>query len=274
MVHDFATLLFALGIVSYALAALGYYVALSQREANLPLSRAAQPALVAACVLHAAHIAWLSLVLRRCPVATVEFALSLVALVMVGGFLALARRSPLGVLGVIVAPLGLVLLVAAEFIHAPAEAVSRVPAGLLALHVTVNLLGVGAFLLAAIAGLGYLVQVRRLKTKRTRLLGVRLPGLNTLESAVHRLLLAGFAPLTVGVMTGAVFAHRVTSGGPELLRAALSYSLWLVAGGLVVLGRLLGWSGRRYAAGALVCALLGLAIVLLYGLSSHPGAGG
>ena len=71
------------------------------------------------------------------------------------------RRLRLHAIGVAIAPLSLVFLVAAQFVNVSIPA-QQVPRGLLALHVTANLVGVGLFLLAGAAAVFYLIEERRL----------------------------------------------------------------------------------------------------------------
>ena len=90
----------------------------------------------------------------------------------------------------------------------------------------------------------------------------RLPPLDVLDRAEHRFLLAGFPLLTIGIITGTLWARRVEMGAPsEVLRAVFGYITWLVIAGVLFLRAAAGWRGRRAAYGTI--AGFGLAVVVL-----------
>jgi len=267
-----ATTLFLVGVVAYAVAATSFYLLLVGQGDRPRKLRWGRDALVVAALAHGAHIVVRSLKERACPVESVEFALSLISLVVVVSFTLVARRSRIGALGAMIAPLCLAAMVAAQFVGG-GQFESQAPTWLLALHVTSNLIGIALFILAAVAGGAYLVQASRLKAKRPLSAEAVLPGLSTLERLVRRSLAIGFAPLTIGVVSGAVFASRTALSGVGLLRGVLSYGVWTVVGVLVVLGRVVGWRGRTMAWGAILGALGGLIVVFLYILAQVPGGG-
>src|SRR5690606_19967553 len=79
-------------------------------------------ALSVAALLHMAHLTSSSLLTRACPVDSLNFALSLAALMATIVFLLLRKRSRLHVLGAFVAPLALTFLVGAQFVTAESHA--------------------------------------------------------------------------------------------------------------------------------------------------------
>ena len=147
-------------------------------------------------------------------------------------------------LGAFVAPIALTFLIGAQFVGQSSDAVAGVSRTLLMFHIAANVLGVGLFLIAGAAGSVYLVQERRLRTKkRVANLSSRLPPLDSLDRTTHRLLLAGFPLLTFGVVTGAVFTHQLTTeGSAEFLRSFLGYSTWLLLGSSLGLAQNVGLS--------------------------------
>jgi ABC-type uncharacterized transport system permease subunit len=256
--ESLATVMFIFGVVAYSVAATLYFVDLARPERiSLALPTAFRAQLVGT-LLHLGHLVTTSFLSNICPVESLPFALSLSAVVMSGAYLLMGRRLGLGALGVAVAPIALTFLVAAQFVGR-ANAPQGLPRTVLMLHITSNLLGFALFLLAGAAGAFYLFQERRLKFKHRPVSG-RLPALDLLDTAEHRLLLAGFPLLTFGVVTGVIFlsgAHEMS--GPEMLRAGLAYVSWALVAGVLVLRALAGWRGRRTAYGTLagvVCVLL------------------
>jgi ABC-type uncharacterized transport system permease subunit len=166
-------------------------------------------------------------------------------------------------LGALVGPLALAFLVGAEFVGERAQReLSSDP--LLLLHIAANVFGVGLFLLAGASGAFYVVEERRLKSRRMGL-GSRLPPLASLDRATHRLLLAGFPLLTFGIVSGSFFiGHIQQANTPDVLRLLLGYTSWLVLGAGLVARRLVGWSGRRAAYGTLAGVGCVLLVMLVY----------
>jgi ABC-type uncharacterized transport system permease subunit len=271
--NDLASSAFLLGLIAYSAASTLFFLDLARREGSPTAQRWAPALLGAGVAMHAVHVVTASLLSRVCPVESLHFALSLTALIAAGVYLAVRRRLRVHAIGAFVAPVALTFLVGAQFVgvHEPAPAVPR---ALLALHVTANLLGVGLFLLAGAAGAFYLVHERRLKDKRVGWMTARLPPLDALDRTEHRLLLAGFPLLTLGIVTGAVFSSSLQSGGSaEVLRSALAYSTWLLVAGVLVLRALAGWRGRRAAYGTIAGAVCVLLVIALYVVRPNIGVG-
>jgi ABC-type uncharacterized transport system permease subunit len=224
--------------------------------------------LAGAAALHGVHIIVYSLVLRACPVAGVHFPLSVASLMMGTTYLLLRRRFRIDALGAFVAPLALATMLTSRFIGGGALTPgARVKSAVLPFHVSVNLLGIALFSLASAAAVLYLLQERRLKEKRLEGLFQRLPPLDALDRAEHRFLLAGFPLLTLGVLSGTVWAVRVDADAvSDLVRAAFGYGTWVVSAAVLLSRASLGWRGRRAAYGTLAgygCALVVLVLYLL-----------
>jgi ABC-type uncharacterized transport system permease subunit len=259
--------LFILAVLAYSVASLAFYLTLVRPKPGTFASAIwSRRALLASAVLHVTDISYRSAVTRTCPVTSAQFGLSVAALAAVGSFLAWARNEKQLSLGVIVAPIGCALFIASEFLANP-ETRSRVPAWFLAVHVTANLLSVGLFVVAAAAASAYLVQSTRLKSKRATVKHRVFPGLSSLEALSHGFLGVGLGLMTLGVVSGAVFAARLSQGGVASFRAGLSYVCWLVAAAVVIGQRVTGWHGRRVAWGTILSAVLAVGVVVLYALA-------
>jgi ABC-type uncharacterized transport system permease subunit len=93
----------------------------------------------------------------------------------------------------------------------------------------------------------------------------RLPPIDALDRAEHRFLVAGFPLLTIGILTGSIWAREVEAGGAaEIARAALSYASWALIGGVLLLRAAAGWRGRRAAYGTILGFGLTVLVMLLY----------
>jgi ABC-type uncharacterized transport system permease subunit len=272
--ESLASAAFYSGALAYSIATVLFFLDLTRREGRPVAARWAPWALALGAVLHGAHVTFASLLSRVCPVESLHFALSLSALIAVGVYLGLRARFRVQAIGTFVAPAALTFLVGAQFVNVNQSASAGISRGLLILHISANLIGLGFFLLAGAAGAVYLVQERSIKEKRPTWITAKLPPLDALDRTEHRLLLAGFPLLTFGVVTGGVFASQLGSSSPtELLRAGLGYATWVVLAAVLVLRAALGWRGRRSAYGTLAGVACVTTVVLLYVIRINGGGG-
>ena len=221
------------------------------------------PRLIAlGALLHAAHICVASLVLRVCPVEGIHFPMSVASMLMCVAYVFARKRLRVEVAGAFIAPLALTSLMASRFVGGGAEPGEGVKSFILPFHVTLNLFGVALFGLAFSAATLYLVQEHLVKQKRIDGVSRRLPPLDALDRAEHRFLLAGFPLLTIGIITGTVWAKRVEADATsDILRAVFGYVTWLVIAGVLFLRAAAGWRGRRAAYGTI--AGFGFAVLVL-----------
>ncbi len=230
----------------------------------------------AGAVLHAGHIIVASLVLRKCPVAGIHFPMSVTAMAMCVAYVVARKRLKIDVAGAFVAPLALTTLLASHFVGRE-EPSTSVKGAILPVHVTTILFALSLFALAFSAATLYLVQERLLKRKRIDGVFRRLPPLDVLDRAEHRFLLAGFPLLTIGIITGTLWARRVEMGAPgEVLRAVFGWIMWLVIAGVLFLRAAAGWRGRRAAYGTIAGFGFAVIVLLFYILRSAqtpPGTG-
>lgn len=242
---------FFLGMIAYSVASTLFFMALRRRRAVAP-DRAAYAALVVAGLSHFLHLCLVSFHTRTCPVGSVQFALSLAALALVGTFLFLGPKHRLDALGVFVGPFALALLVFAEFVGVSKSGFQGSRA-LLSLHITANLLGLGFVLLAAASSGIFLIEDRRLKAKKLTLDRGRLPPLQQLDAISHRLLLLGFPLLSFGLVSGAAFfQHLVGASWGVVLRSLLGSVSWALVLGVLLARALFSIRGRRAALGTVM----------------------
>ncbi|MCL2722806.1 MAG: cytochrome c biogenesis protein CcsA [Polyangiaceae bacterium] len=215
-----------------------------------------------AAMLHAAHICVASLIAKVCPVQGIHFSMSVASMLMCAAYLVARRRLRIDVAGAFIAPLALTSLMASRFVGGGAEPGERIKSVILPFHVTLNLLGVALFSLAFTAASLYLVQERLVKRKQIDGVSRRLPPLDALDRAEHRFLLASFPLLTIGIVSGSIWARRVEMGATtDVLRAVFGYVAWLFIAGVLFLRSVAGWRGRRAAYGTI--AGFGFAVLVL-----------
>lgn len=264
-----ATVSFSLAVIAYSVASTQFFLELARRRVVAPQELPAR-ILALGALLHAGHIVAASLLSDICPVTSMHFGLSLAAWVAVVAFLFLRRGRKLDALGSFVGPLSLIFLVSAQFIGTTPVA-EGLSSAMLALHITVNIIGLGFVLLAGGAASFYVFVESRLKQKKLAVVG-KLPSLDQLDQLRHRLLVIGFPLLTIGAVTGAIFFSQIDAGSfASLARAVLGYAAWLVVAIVLLLRAMLGWEGRRSAYGTLAGVLCVSLVLLVYVLRPYFG---
>jgi cytochrome c-type biogenesis protein CcsB len=248
-------------------AAMGLYLvatlaALAALVARRETPRAAMPVLLLlGLVAHAGAIAVHSLHAGHLAVTTLAEALSFLALLMVALFLVVHLRRPLLALGAVVSPLAFGLVLGADTVHQGARPLPPTLQSVwLPVHVSLAILGDAVFALAFCASLLYLVQERRLKARRGGRLLRELPSLETLDRLNYAFLVWGLVLLTLGIVTGIVWAHsawdRFWTSDPKLLFSLTTWAIYVV----LLQGRMTaGWRGRWAAQ----LTIAGFAVILL-----------
>jgi cytochrome c-type biogenesis protein CcsB len=181
---------------------------------------------------------------------------------MVGVYLLIQLKYRLTVLGGIIAPLALLMTLAAL---AVGTSVGGIPPGLktfwLPLHVTLAFLGNAVFALAFAVSLIYLFQERYLKHKKISALLKRLPSLESLDRMNYRLLVWGFPLMTLGIITGSLWAGihwgDYWSWEPRQISSGLA---WLFYGALLHARITAGLRGKKAA----ILTMFGFCVVLGY----------
>jgi ABC-type uncharacterized transport system permease subunit len=262
-------LAFGTTVAGYAAASVLFFIHLTSHQRPKRSGRVAPSLLAIGSVCHAGYIVAASLTSNVCPIKSVSFVVSFAALLGMLIYLALWRYTAMRMLGAFLAPAALTFVLGARFMSGYDRHVSP---GFLALHVTANVLGDALFLLASAAAVLYLVEERRIKGRRAGSVFGRLPPLDTLDRAGHRFLLSGFPLLTLGIITGTVWSHRLQTGsGAEIVRAVFAYATWSLFAGVLVLRTVLGWRGRRAAYGTLAGFAFAVAVLAVYLFRSTPG---
>jgi ABC-type uncharacterized transport system permease subunit len=166
----------------------------------------------------------------RCPITNRFEVLVFMSWSMVLIYLVIGSSYRLSLMGAFTAPVASALLfVAVAF--SPSEPVARrikVNPWLEA-HTSFSMVACGAFALACIAGVMFLVQERQLKTRQPSSIFYRLPPITALSIANSRLLWLGFTLFTVGLATGFLIGDQV-----NWVQAAWSILVWCVYGGIIV----------------------------------------
>lgn len=245
-------LLFKITLAVYFVATVLFLVDVIARHGRTAL--AARWTLATGFTLHCATLASRYLASGNVPANGLFESLSFFAWALVGTFLLFDLRFRLAVLGAFFCPLALVLMLIGSTVpQAVQEANPILQSPWFPIHVSLAFLGDAVFAVAFVAGIMYLLQERMLKSKRFSALYYKLPALNTLDSINYRCLTFGFPLLTMGIISGAVWANSAWGGywrwDPKETWSLITW-FWYAA---LLHGRLnVGWRGRRAAIFAII----------------------
>lgn len=199
--------------------------------------------------------------LHACPISTLPEILIFLGWSIALIYLVIGPTYRLSLMGAFTAPLVLFLQIVAIILPDEAARPSRIPSPWVETHAALSLVAYGAFGLACIAGLMFLVQEAQLKSRRPALIFHYLPPISILSQAILRLLWTGFVLLTLGFAAG-WHAHLPVAG----VKFWFSLLIWLLYAGLLLGARTGVLTGRRKALGAAVTFLL---ILLLLPVIQH-----
>jgi cytochrome c-type biogenesis protein CcsB len=172
------------------------------------------------------------------------------SLCLVTAYLVITMKFKVPVVGAFIMPITLILMAAAALL--PEKGIGDIPPALqsnwLPIHVTLSFMGDALFAMAFGTGVMYLIQERQLKSKRPGALYYRLPSLEVLDSMNYRALTIGFPLLTLGIITGSVWAQYAWgsywSWDPK---ETWSLITWLIYAAVLHSRLTVGWRGRKAA---------------------------
>jgi ABC-type transport system involved in cytochrome c biogenesis permease subunit len=164
-------------------------------------------------------------------------------------FLVLARRARLASLVTLVAPLAFIsVFVAGMRLRKVGPAVESAGGSWEHAHVLLASAGLAMLGLAGLAGVFYLAEHRRLKSKRPLRKHYKLPSLEALDRVNAVALGVGFPLLTLGVITGVFWIEqetgRIWSGSPHEIWSVIAWAIYAV----VAIARFATRQGARQAA--------------------------
>jgi ABC-type transport system involved in cytochrome c biogenesis permease subunit len=216
------------------------------------LERASVALLALGALLHGASFALLHIAENPPPLTDLSAAFSFMAWIGTVFYLILLKRSRLQRLVVLVAPaafLGAFLAALRPPLAAPAEsATGSWPHA----HVLLSSAGLSLLGLAGLAGVLFLIEHARLKSKAPLDRRLPLPSLEALDRVNAVALSTGFLLLTLGVITGMVWL-QTTKGVPwsGTAHETWTFVAWVVYGVLVI-ARFVTQQGSRQAAASAV----------------------
>jgi ABC-type transport system involved in cytochrome c biogenesis permease subunit len=206
--------------------------------------------------LQAVAIVDLGMALHHVPVDNVFQTMNLCAFLIAALFLAVEWKYLFATTAVAHFPLVFVMtLVAATEPERQAAAVTNahVKQTWLVIHIVLALAGYASLILTAVASICYLVQERRLKSKKPARLLEKLPPLATLDNLISGSLGLAFVLITLAVVLVItwefMYSDQAWIGDPRVMVSLVTWALLVAA---TYLRATAGWRGRRAAVMALV----------------------
>jgi HemX protein len=141
--------------------------------------------------------------IHRCPITNLFEVFIFLAWSVAFVYLAIGAAYRLSLMGGFTAPL--IFLIQFFALLAPIDRAHRTTMPVnpwLEMHASISIVALGAFALACIAGVMYLVQERQLKTRQLHSIFYHLPPLTDLFAAITRLIWMGFVLYSVGLVSG------------------------------------------------------------------------
>ena len=248
----------------YAAAGIAYAVQFAKR--TFGVSRIATVLLVLAAFAHTFVIGMETMRVGHVPFASATSAISMFVWLLALSYLYVELTTAERAMGVFILPLLVVLQTIPAFSAAADEPRSVIlESPWFGVHVSSLLFAYASFALAAVLGITYVLQFKEIKAKALGFFYERLPSLNVLDEMNLRAVKIGWLFLTVGLITGAIWASQLPSSGdltsmsmadPKIFVAVLC---WAVYSFELYAQRAIGWRGRRAA----LLSAIGFVIVLL-----------
>ncbi len=272
-------LLYKVALLMYALATLMSLVAVVRNRGNE--GRRARLLLLVAFSVHTVTLVVRYFEAGYTPVTNLHESLSFFAWALAGVFMLLDMQIRMQVMAAATATLITVFMLFGSLMPMHTQELNpALDSFWLPIHVGLAFMGNAVFTVAFVAAILYLLQERMLKSKKFSALHYRLPSLETLDRINYRCLKFGFPLMTMGIISGAVWAESAWgtywSWDPKESWALITWFLYaaLLHGRLTV-----GWRGRRAAIFAIIgfffllFTFLGVNL-LLPGLHSYSSMAG
>jgi len=255
--------LFRGALIAYLLSTLIYIFSLLTRRVSP--ARAATWILTVAFCLHTLFFlgAWLGKGYN--PFLRIHDILSFFAWVMAGVYLAFQLQTKTRVLGVFVSPVVFVLMIVSSIsIGGPMVVPEVLQGGLVTIHAMLSVIGEALFTVASVAGLVYLIQDGLIKSRKSNKLMRLLPSLQDLDRINHSCLLWGVPLLTLGILSGSIWARTVWGSHWQWdPKQIWTLTVWLIYAMLLHQRLAIGWKGHKMALLSVVAFVLLLAALLV-----------
>jgi ABC-type transport system involved in cytochrome c biogenesis permease subunit len=236
-----------LTIVSYV-ASLGGYVAFLATSRRL-FGRLGMLLLISGLACHYLALLERSRWAHTVPYDDLYGSLSLFAWLLAATYLGLELFHRDRSVGALVLPFVIAVFSLAQRTRLAVPAPPPAQGPLLALHITLDVLGYAAFGLSFVLSAIYLVQNRLLRNRHLGSIIWRFPALESLERMSRSSVIVGLASLLVGIVFGLLWVNRIWghywNGDPKEIITVLILAVYA---GYLWLGRTGSWRGARASA--------------------------
>ena len=197
----------------------------------------------------------------RCPITNLFEVFIFLAWSITFIYMVVGPTYRLSLMGAFTAPLVSAIQIFALLAPIDVRHQMRAPANAwLEFHASMSMIAYGAFALACIAGLMFLVQERQLKSRQLHSIFQHLPPLHDLFVVITRLLWAGFALYTAGLLSG------FFTGQPlPIVKMVCAFAVWLFYG-VILHGRHLRLLAPKRVA-ALCIVAFSAAVAVLWAIT-------
>jgi cytochrome c-type biogenesis protein CcsB len=226
-----------------------------------------KPALAAVITGFGCHI--LAIVFRAVDVQylplTQKFeSISFFAAVAVLGFLVAYWKYRISSLAVFAFPAIFIMTFIANLFYDASGAIPPVlRSNWLYIHTPLVILGYAALFISFSAAVMYLIQERELKSKHPTRFTNRLPSLEICDDLAYRSLAVGFPLMTLGIISGALWAQAVWGAQWTVdVKTLLAFFTWFIYLGLIHYRLIAGWRGKK-AAYLAIAGFIGVLVTFL-----------
>ena len=199
--------------------------------------------------------------LGRCPLTNLFEVLVFLAWSLALIYMLVGPVYRLSLMGAFTAPFVFVIQASALLAPIDVRHGPKMPANSwLEFHASMSMIAYGAFALACIAGIMYLIQDRQLKTRQLRSIFYQMPPLSDLFVAITRLLWWGFGLYTLGLVSGFFIGQPLPR-----VQVFCAFGVWLLYAAILQGRHLRRLAPKRVAA---LCIIgFSVALTLLWGIT-------
>ncbi len=244
-------------LVSFVACAVYLVFFFSQKE---KLRKVARMIFIASGILQSCYIFSRYLIAGYTPITSQHEAVVFFAWSVTWAYLSFHWRYSVRNFGTFVSVLVFIMLVIAAFASRDFQSLAPALQSMwLPVHAGVSVMAYGFLALAFCGGIMYLLQERELKSKKFGFFFTRLPSLDSLDQLNSHCLAAGFVFLTLGIISGSVWARQAWGTywhwDPK---ETWSLITWFLYAAQIHQRFTVGWRGKRAAVMAIVgfCAVL------------------
>ncbi len=258
MISEINFLLFqAILIVTFCSSAVYIIFFINQKERTRTIAR---NILVLSGILQTLYIITRYILIGHTPITSEHETVFFFVWVLTWAYLSFRWRYNVKNFGTFTSLLILFLLVVSAVVSKDINPIPPVLKSLwLPVHAGISITAYGFLGLAFVGGLMYLVQEWELKSKRLGYFFSRLPSLDALDQLNNHCLTTGFVFLTLGIITGTIWARQVLGAyfrwDPKEVWSLITWFVYLIQ---FHQRMTVGWRGKRAA----VMAIIGFGFVI------------